>query len=503
MSKNSTSTTPPVEDGQIVEMEIEDLTSIAEGLARVEGMACFVPGLLSGERIRARIGKVSRDFARAFPTHLLTPAPERLTPACRDHLQPWEGIFRQDSPHCGGCQLQIMDRAEQLKFKRKLVQETLQRMSKLEVEVAPVVGGEPWHYRNKMAYSLTSVDGHLRWGLRSVEDSGLPVPLTSCEIARRELWAGAERIRMALDEEFGTSLAWDGENGCIRSATIRYHSGRQDPPRSSADRASLEPCVIALFAVASFDTEIPLRIVNCLSDLPEVRVHFTYSDPRADAVYFDRAQYLNRPPGRAPSWGVANFPEENCSWHSAGPWTTLVGPTSFLQVNDEMAAKLYGRVLELPYEAHGAAIDAYCGVGVLTRALSQQFEQEVGIELDTQSIKLARTTSRRLKDCRVEWIAEASEAVFARLGKASPRELGRKPDLVILDPPRKGCQQEVLKALITLKPSDVVYISCHPAALARDLRTLCKDVFRVASVEPFDLFPQTHHVETLVHLKRR
>ncbi len=476
---------------------------MAEGLAHIEGMACFTPGLLSSERARARIGKVSRDFARAFPLEILTTSPERQTPTCPVHLQPRDGMIFQESLHCGGCQLQIMDREKQLAFKRKLVQDTLQRMSKLELEVAPVVGGDPWHYRNKMAYSLTTQDGHLRWGLRSVEDSGLPVPLPSCEITRRELWTGAERIRAALDEEFGTSLAWDGENGCIRSATIRFHTGRQDPLRSSTDRASLDPCIIALFAVASFDMEIPLRIVNCLAALPEVRVHFTYSDPRADAVYFDRAQYLNRPPGKTPSWGVANFSEENCAWHSAGPWTTLVGPTSFLQVNDEMAAKLYGRVLDLPFEENGFAIDAYCGVGVLTRALAHRFEQVVGIELDTQSIKLARTTSRRLKDCRVEWIAEASEAVFGRLGKASPRELGRKPDLVILDPPRKGCQQEVLRALITLKPSDVVYISCHPAALARDLRTLCKDVFRVSSVEPFDLFPQTHHVETLVHLKRQ
>ncbi len=234
-----------------------------------------------------------------------------------------------------------------------------------------------------------------------------------------------------------------------------------------------------------------------------MRVHFSYSDPRADAVYFDRAQYLNRPLGKTPSWGMAFFPEENCAWHTAGSWTTLVGPTSFLQVNDEMAAKLYGRVLDLPFETHGFGIDAYCGVGVLTRALGHHFERVVGIELDLQSIKLARTTSRRLKDCRVEWIAEAAEAVFGRWGKQSPRELGHKPDLVVLDPPRKGCQQEVLRALLSLKPNDVVYISCHPAALARDLKTLCKDVFRVASVEPFDLFPQTHHVETLVHLKRR
>jgi 23S rRNA (uracil1939-C5)-methyltransferase len=195
------------------------------------------------------------------------------------------------------------------------------------------------------------------------------------------------------------------------------------------------------------------------------------------------------------------YREELTAWHTLGRWPTLVGPTSFLQVNDEMAERLYRRVLDLPYGGHGEAVDAYCGVGILTRSLADKFEKVTGIEFDAQSIKLARTTARRLEDCRVAWIAEAAEAVFGEWKQKSSKQSGCKPDLVVLDPPRKGCQREVLQALNILRPKDVVYISCHPAALARDLKILCDRQFAVVRVEPFDLFPQTHHVETLVHLK--
>jgi 23S rRNA (uracil1939-C5)-methyltransferase len=259
--------------------------------------------------------------------------------------------------------------------------------------------------------------------------------------------------------------------------------------------------VVAVFAVCSFDIEMADAIDKCLSQIAGLRAFFTYSDPRSTGVYYDRSRSLNRFPDRPPSWGEGVYREELTAWHTLGRWPTLVGPTSFLQVNDEMAERLYRRMLDLPYGGPGEAVDAYCGVGILTRALADKFEKVTGIEFDAQSIKLARTTARRLQDCRVAWIAEAAEAVFGEWKQKSSKQSGCKPDLVVLDPPRKGCQREVLQALNILRPKDVVYISCHPAALARDLKILCDRQFAVVRVEPFDLFPQTHHVETLVHLK--
>ncbi len=499
---NTTHPSPPQQGAELV-VEIETLTSSAEGLARHQGQAVFIPGLLPGESARVSIQKSARDYLRANPLQILKGSATRKRPECPYHHAPdADGQF-PNTLSCGGCQLQISNREQELDFKRQSVGEILSRIGHLEVEVQPVVAGHPFHYRNKMALSLTSHDGQLAWGLRCSESNSATVPLATCEIAGLDLWKAAGQILQVLNQDMGPSLMWNGQEGIIRGATIRSHTGRISPPRTSQDRAETQPARVVLFAVATHNSDILIRLRDALKVIPDLHVHFSYSDPRANAVYYDRAQFLHVRTNKTTCWTEANFKEENCCWHTTGPWSTLAGPTTFLQVNDEMAAQLYSRVLNLPFEGSGFAVDAYCGVGILTRALLGRFDEVMGIELDTQSIKLARTTSRRLQDCRVEWVAEASEAVFGRVGKGPERTIHSKPDLVILDPPRKGCQQEVLRALLELKPSDVVYISCHPAALARDLRLLCRQVYEVVSVEPFDLFPNTHHVETLVHLKRK
>jgi 23S rRNA (uracil1939-C5)-methyltransferase len=494
----------PFEPGFQTHANFDKLNSQAEGVARIEGFATFVPGVLPGESADVEVLRVSSNFARGKALRLGEASPFRQTPPCPVHLapRPDDRTFG-DGPFCGGCQLQMLDREKELEFKRELVADNLLRLGGLDFEVSPVSGGDPWRYRNKMAFALEAEQGRLRFGLRTHEEGGDVLAIPSCDIARPELMNVGEKVLEALTEEFGTSLVWDGNNGFVRGVTVRTHTGRASQSQGEPDRACTDPCTVVLFAVTNTDLELAERIVRALEPISGVRPYFSYSDPRSTSVYYDRTRFLNRLPGRAPRWGEGVFREEICAWHTTGDWETLVGPTSFLQVNDEMAQRLYGRVLDLPFEGRGFAVDAYCGVGILTRALCARFEDVMGIELDTQSIKLARTTSRRLGDCRVEWVAEPSEAVFAQWGKEKSSDKIRRPDLVVLDPPRKGCQQDVLQTLNLLKPADVVYISCHPAALARDLRTLCKKSFEVVRVEPFDLFPRTHHVETLVHLKAR
>jgi len=492
---------PVVQVGETFELEIASLNSQAEGVGRHQGLAVFVSGVLPGERVEVEVCKVSRNFAHARALALNETSQDRVSPKCPVHIVPDPSGRFADSRDCGGCQLQIVSREEELRFKRRLVQETLCRVGSLDLEVEPVVAGKAWGYRNKMAFALAETDGHLSWGLRSLQQGDRTIPLPSCEIARPELWSSAGEILHALDEKFGTGLIWDGEKGYVRGVMVRTHAGRAKPPPGPMDRASLEPCVAAIFAVTSFDFGQADRVAQCLSHLEGVRPFFSFSDPRSTGVYYDRTRFLNRLSDREPFWGEALYLEESMCWHTTGSWPTLVGPTSFLQVNDEMAEKLYQRVLELPFSGNRLAVDAYCGVGVLTRALADRFEEVVGIEFDAQSVKLARTTARRLQDCRVAWVAEPAEAVFSNWRRDRNLLSGEPPDLVVLDPPRKGCQREVLEVLTILRPKDVVYISCHPAALARDLGILCKRHFEVVRIEPFDLFPQTRHVETLVHLK--
>jgi 23S rRNA (uracil1939-C5)-methyltransferase len=485
--------------GDTLTLEIDSLNSQAEGIGRAAGYAVFVPGALPGDTVEAVVNKVAKSFARGTALRLEQASANRETARCPIHIAPEGSSTFHSESACGGCLLQTYNRQAELEFKRSHVQETLGRIGKLEAEVLPVVAGAPYGYRNKMSFALTQNEGRLAWGLRGIETGEVALP--SCDISQPALWDSATRILAALNNDFGPDLIWNGESGYIRGVTVRVHTGIQDKNPMLSRRASTDPCAVALFAVADFDLEKAERVAASLADLPEVRPFFSYSDPRSQGVYYDRGRFLNRLPGKPPKWGDSNFREEICAWHTTGPWSTLVGPTTFLQVNDEIAERLYRQVLGLPFEGNGFAVDAYCGVGILTRALAERYENVMGIELDTQSIKLARTTARRLEDCRVEWVAEPSESVFATWGRESLTANRERPDLVILDPPRKGCQNEVLDTLTELEPKDVVYISCHPAALARDLRILCKKAFKPVRIEPFDMFPQTHHVETLVHLK--
>lgn len=499
-----TSTEPQVPDtalqpGERASIAIDSLNSQAEGIGRLRGFAVFIPGALPGDTVEVEISKVAKSFARGTALRLEKGGSGRSSPRCPVHLAPDSSSQFHADRACGGCLLQTYEREAELAFKRRHVQETLERIGKVEAEVLPVVAGAPYGYRNKMSFTLTVQGESLDWGLRGVENGEIPLP--SCDISHPDLWAAAEDILSALNRNFGADLVWNGRSGYVRGVTVRIHSGRLDLPSPNGERAKTQPCAVALFAVASFDIGLAERIAAALAPLKDIHPFFSYSDPRSQGVYYDRGRFLNRLPGKEPGWGESNFREELCAWHTTGPWSTLVGPTTFLQVNDEIAEKLYRRVLESPFGGHGFAVDAYCGVGMLTRALADRFGEVMGIELDTQSIKLARTTARRLGDCRVEWVAEPSEAVFATWGRESLTANRPHPDLVVLDPPRNGCQEEVLQTLISLQPKDLVYISCHPAALARDLRVLCKRAFKPVRVEPFDMFPQTHHVETLVHLK--
>lgn len=493
----------PLEVGEKLTLSILDLNSRAEGTAKHKGAVVFIPGVLPGETVEVEIEKVARSFARGKALRVVQTTPHRERARCPIHLQPDDAGLFLDRLHCGGCQLQIFDREKEIEGKRALVEENLSRVGSLSVEVLRVEHGNPWRYRNKMSFTVLEEEGRIEWGLRASEEGEYSVPLPSCDIARPELWEAAVTVRERLREEFGSGFVWDGEKGYLRGATVRYHTGRPGLNRQELDRAVLDPVSVVLLAVTSQDPALALRVVSALEEIPDLHVFVGYSDPRASNIYYDRTRFFNRLPNRPPSWGEAVITEEVSAWHTTGPWSTLVGPMNFLQVNDEMAERLYQTVLNLDYAGGGFAIDAFCGVGVLTRALANRFEQVMGIELDTQSIKLARATARRLGDCRVEWVSEPAETVFRAWNRGGYGKGRPKPDLVVLDPPRKGCQNDVLKTLNEVKPKDVVYISCHPAALARDLKVLCKKNFEVVRVQPFDLFPQTHHVETLVHLKAR
>ena len=387
-----------------ISLTIHDLAFGGEGVGRADDFVVFVPFVIVGETVEVEITEVKKNFARAKLLHVVTPAPERVTPECRYFTQ------------CGGCQYQHIDYSAQLRFKHKQIADLFERVGKISRDVvAPVIPcPSPYGYRNR--------------------------------IMIRSQWNGpAKKL----------------EIGFIRADNNFV--------------VDIEECTIAEPALNE--------------QIKEVRAN---PPPKGGIKVVLRVQPEN--------WDV---PE-----------------SSFFQNNFFLLPRLVETVRDF-LKAGGAKhlVDLYCGVGFFGIETADAVESFVGVESDQLAIKAARKNAEARKIQNGEFIAGQVEEVLPELLKRwgeTPGEpvladghhgsRGRPPyqdDIaVILDPPRKGCWPETLQLLRETRPAQVIYVSCHPATMARDLNILCADgVFELARVQPLDMFPQTQHVECVADLR--
>ena len=425
-----------------VTIEIEKLVYGGDGLARHEGATYFVPFVLAGETVRARPVESRKNFVRAETLEILQPSPERVAPPC---------------PHftvCGGCHYQHIGYERQLEAKRDILVETLARIGHVHWE-GPVElhASPPFGYRNRAQWKvrpLKSPRGAVDPGDRSLSigyfqaGSNRLCAVDECAVLAPPLAAALDGLRAALaaDElpstirEIQAFAAPDGE--LIANVTL---STFPDSPRRLA--ASLRAAVPALRSLL-------------LEETPGERMNL------------DGPGFLNYPVG-----GVEY----------------RVGHMSFFQVNrflieamtETLAAGAAGRL----------ALDLYAGVGLFSVPLARKFERVSAIEADP--------AAARDLEANISAAGVPAQAVNADAAKFLA-DWNERPDLVVLDPPRSGAPPEILAALGRLKPARIAYLSCDPSTLARDLGELLKSGFRIAEMHLFDVFPQTYHIETLVHL---
>jgi len=371
--------------GDQISLTIHDLAFGGEGVGRIDEFVVFVPFVITGETVEARIIEVKKNFARAKLLRVITPSPERVTPECRYFTQ------------CGGCQYQHVSYTEQLRVKHKQISDLFERVGKISPEkVAPVAPcPAPYHYRNR--------------------------------IMIRSQWNGpAKKL----------------EIGFIRAD----NNFVQD----------IEECKIA-------EPSLNEQITHVRANPP----------PRGGLKVVLRVQ-----------------PED---WE--------VPKDSFFQNNFFLLPKLVETVKSFLKDS-GARhlIDLYCGVGFFGIEAAGAVESFVGVEYDQMAIKAARQNAASRKINNGEFVAAKSEDTLPSLLKKFPVD----QTAVLLDPPRKGCWPSLLELLRTTRPAQVIYVSCHPATMARDLNILCADgVFELARVQPLDMFPQTQHVECVADLRRR
>ena len=450
---------PPVERNDDIILEINALGAEGEGIGRVDGYAVFVPGALPGERVAAHIIKANSGYGVGKLMEVLSPAQERVQPPC--------AIFEK----CGGCTLQHLDYPAQLRYKRKVVEDALTRLGGFkDIAVAPVTGmDEPWQYRNKGSFPVAMMDGRVQAGFFAPRSHRL-VPTEDCLIqqevgllamlAMRD-WANEHGIT-AYDEKTG--------KGFLRHVVTR----------------------------TSIGGEVMVTVVATSASIPEKQALIEALRDRVEGL---KSVYLNI---QKEQTNVILGSDYRLLWGDKYITETLLGlsfsisPASFLQVNHVQTQKLYEKVLALlALKGTERVVDAYCGIGTITLLLAKHAQEVIGIENVPEAVEDAKRNAAKNGIENVSFLCAPAEEALPKLV-----EDDINVDALVLDPPRKGAEPVFLQAVIKSGVGRVVYVSCNPATLARDCKILAEGGYKVEAVAPFDLFPQTAHVECVTLMSR-
>ncbi|AKI97140.1 23S rRNA (uracil(1939)-C(5))-methyltransferase RlmD [Kosmotoga pacifica] len=431
---------------------VEKLVAGGVSLARNDdGKVIFLTGGYPGELIRARRLNTKRDFELWEPVEILKESPFRRRKLC--------GSF----PSCGGCDWQDLEYQEQLKWKKIIVEEQFRRIAKIEVVIPDVVPSREKHYRNKMEYVAFHSSGELNLGLKR-KASDRPVQLDGCVLGNVPFEDLRKRFQRLLNEHSVKPYNTKTKTGNLKHVILR---------KSSRD----EIMAILITKKSEFLELRPIE-KRIKSEIPQVNSLIHVHNSRDDVNLRGPYRVL---------YGEPVLTEE------IDGILYQIPPTSFFQVNTWIARKILHYVSGVLSERkHSNLLDLFSGVGLFSLYLAESFESVLAVENSAVSVKAFESNARinQLENVRV-----LKENVASFLKKAHG-----KYDVVFIDPPRSGVGKPI--TMITrLKPSILVYISCNPTTLARDISYLMRSGFRIEDIRAFDMFPQTHHLETIVILK--
>lgn len=481
-SKTGRSDPPLWRQGELVDLLITDLSDSGDGVGRWEQRVIFVPDTVTGDRVRVRLVHVKPQYAHAKLQELLEPSPHRIRPHC---------IV---ADKCGGCQWQHVSYAYQREVKRNLVVQALERIGGLEhPNVDPVLHMADLSYRNKATYPLRRAksSGNQTQLPRSsrpkpkLPADNLPVinnsvmagyyqkgshqliNLNQCPIQDDRLNPLLAEVKQDIQQRGWSLYDETVHRGKLRHLSLRIgrHTGEM-----LLTLVTKEPGLVGIEAQAQ-------EWLNRYSELVGVAVNL--NPDRTNAIFGSETRTIA---------GRSHLHELFAGL------TFQIRPDTFFQVNTEAAEALVQVMLdELHLQGTETLLDAYCGVGTLTLPLAQWAKTAIGIEMQPQAIEQATLNAALNHLDNVTFQTGTVEALLP--------QLTAQPDVVILDPPRKGCDRSVLDTLLHLQPDRIVYMSCNPATLARDLKHL-SSAYRLTRVQPADFFPQTPHVECVAFLVR-
>jgi len=438
--------------GDVLELTIDSLAHGGNGVARHDGYVVFVAGAVPGDRVRAVVGKAKRAYAEARAIEIVTPSPDRVPPRADHPGAPW----------------QVLPYERQLAIKADQVREALERIGHLsDFELDPIVPAvEQWRYRNKLEYSFgTGPDGELVCGFHAPGRWDEIVPMTDCLLA-------SERSNEVRDQVLqwcraqGLS-AWDRREqiGLLRNLVIRE------------GRRTGEVQVRLVTSPGSIDVDSLADAVQC------------------DGLFWTRQDQLGETVQGGETTLISGTPQLR---EQIGGLEYLISPEAFFQTNSEMAEQLYALAAEFAgLRGHERVFDLYCGIGTIGLALASRAREVVGVEIVEAAVADAIANAR---------INDVTNARFyagdIRLAMRDLVEQAGRPDVAVVDPPRAGLSQKVVRRIIEAGPKRIVYVSCNPTTLAPNAAQMVEAGYRLVRVRPVDMFPQTPHIECVALLER-
>lgn len=443
----------------IFEAKIEGYTSEGSGVCRINGRAVFVPRTIQGEVWKVRIVKVTNTAVYGRAEEAVSLSPERLAPGCKSFLR------------CGGCVLQHMSYDEELRFKLQKVNNALKRIGGQSTDAKSIIGSdEISRYRNKGIYAVRSVGGKPCSGFFAARTHEL-IPIEACliqteladKVAASVLGFMADNGVSAYDEKSG--------EGAIRHVFVRCAVNTDD-------------AVACIVSARGLHGKNEALINSLRRDCPELTgIVLNINKSRGNTVLAGDFYTL---------WGSEIMRD------SLGGVEYEISPQAFYQINPPQAEKLYEKALEYAAPTRDETVlDMYCGAGTISLYLAKRAGKVIGAEIIPEAIENAKKNAKNNGIENAEFIcADASEAAERFL------ESGIHPATVVVDPPRKGMSDTAIKAICGMSPEKVVYVSCNPATLARDIAVFGGLGYELKEATAVDMFPRTVHVETVVLMSR-
>ena len=476
-----------------VTIEIEDIGTDGAGIGKADGYTLFVKDAVIGDIIKAKVIKAKKTYGYARLMEIITPSKDRVEPVCP--------VARQ----CGGCQIQQMSYSAQLKYKQKLVRDNLARIGGItDCEVLPVIGMEnPFNYRNKAQYPVgRNKDGKVVIGFYAGRTHSI-VDYTQCAIGAPENAQILEKIRTFINENNISVYDEQSHKGLIRHILIRTgkHTGQ----------------IMVCLIINGKTLPHADKLADCLKDISGMSsIMININKERTNVILGSECSVI---------WGNSYIEDSICGI------MFRISPLSFFQVNPVQTEKLYRKALEYAELTGNETVwDLYCGIGTISLLMATKARKVYGVEIVPQAIEDAKNNALRNSLNNAEFFVGKAEEVVPRIydedmkkaenepvdskenskensglpDSASDESVMRiNPDVVVVDPPRKGCDETLLDTIVKMNPKRIVYVSCDSATLARDLKYLAANGYEIDRVQPVDQFAHTVHVETVVLLSHK